>query len=223
MLKKKNKSDTQIINNLTVSGYRVDISDQMHDFLELRQLYNAAMREVRTKLEILDEEFHVRFNHNPIHHIECRLKSPQSIVEKLNRKGVELSIESIKKNITDIAGIRVICNYIDDIYTIADLLLKQDDITLIRERDYIANPKDNGYRSLHLVIMVPVYLSDRKEFVPLEVQIRTIAMDCWASLEHQLMYKSPVPLPDSLKEQLKECADAMNDVDIKLQNIYKQL
>ncbi|NLM10576.1 MAG: GTP pyrophosphokinase family protein, partial [Clostridiaceae bacterium] len=163
MLKKKNKSDTQIINNLMVSGYRVDISDQMHDFLELRQLYNAAMREVRTKLEILDEEFHVRFNHNPIHHIECRLKSPQSIVEKLNRKGVELSIESIKKNITDIAGIRVICNYIDDIYTIADLLLKQDDITLIRERDYIANPKDNGYRSLHLVIMVPVYLSDRKE------------------------------------------------------------
>lgn len=223
MLKKKNKSDTQIINNLMVSGYRVDISDQMHDFLELRQLYNAAMREVRTKLEILDEEFHVRFNHNPIHHIECRLKSPQSIVEKLNRKGVELSIESIKKNITDIAGIRVICNYIDDIYTIADLLLKQDDIALIRERDYIANPKDNGYRSLHLVIMVPVYLSDRKEFVPLEVQIRTIAMDCWASLEHQLMYKSPVPLPDSLKEQLKECADAMNDVDIKLQNIYKQL
>lgn len=223
MLKKKNKSDTQIINNLMVSGYRVDISDQMHDFLELRQLYNAAMREVRTKLEILDEEFHVRFNHNPIHHIECRLKSPQSIVEKLNRKGVELSIESIKKNITDIAGIRVICNYIDDIYTIADLLLKQDDITLIRERDYIANPKANGYRSLHLVIMVPVYLSDRKELVPLEVQIRTIAMDCWASLEHQLMYKSSRSLPDSLIAQLKECADAMNDVDLKLQSIYKQL
>lgn len=223
MLKKKNKASTQLINNLMVSGYRVDISDQLQDFLELRQIYNAAIREVRTKLEILDEEFQVRFNYNPIHHIEYRLKTPQSIVEKLNRKGLELSIESIRDNITDIAGIRVICNYIDDIYTISELLLKQDDITLIRKRDYIANPKENGYRSLHLVIIVPVFLSDRKELVPVEVQIRTIAMDCWASLEHQLMYKSSIPMPDSLKKELKECADSMYEVDLKLQNIHKQI
>jgi len=223
LIKRKIKNGAQIINSLVPSEYRVEISEQVQDYIELRHLYNAAMRKVKTKLEILDEEFKIRFNHNPIHHIECRLKSPQSIVDKLNRKGLELSMESIKKNIMDIAGIRVICNYIDDIYTISELLLKQDDIALIRKRDYIANPKENGYRSLHLVIMTPVFLSDRKELVPLEVQIRTIAMDCWASLEHQLMYKSPVPLPDSLKEQLKECADAMNDVDIKLQNIYKQL
>jgi len=217
--KKRNNNSEQLV----ISGYLPDISDRLQDFLELRQLYNAAMRKVRTKLEILDEEFQVRYNHNPIHHIECRLKSPQSIIEKLNRKGYELSLESIKKNIMDIAGIRVICNYIDDIYIISELLLKQDDIALIRKRDYIANPKENGYRSLHLVIMTPVFLSDRKEQVPVEMQIRTIAMDCWASLEHQLMYKAPRPLPDSLREQLKECADAVNAIDLKFQSIYRQL
>lgn len=221
MLKKKRniKNDTQLV----ISGYQVDIADRLQDFLELRQLYNAAMRKVKTKIEILDEEFQVRYNHNPIHHVECRLKSPQSIVEKLNRKGYGLSIESIKKNILDIAGIRVICNYIDDIYIISELLLKQDDIELIRKRDYISNPKANGYRSLHLVITTPVFLSDRKESVPVEIQIRTIAMDCWASLEHHLMYKAPNPLPDSLREQLKECADAVNAVDLKFQDIFRQL
>jgi len=187
------------------------------------QLYNSAIREVRTKLETLDEEFHVRYNHNPIHHIESRLKSPQSIFEKLKRKGYEISVESIRNNLADIAGIRVICNYIEDIYTISELLLQQDDITLIRKRDYIANPKENGYRSLHLVIEVPIFLSDRKELVPVEIQIRTIAMDCWASLEHQLMYKSAKSLPDYLRVQLKECADSIADIDLKMQNIFKQL
>ena len=219
-MKKKKNSDTQIINNLLAADNRLVMQDKIQDLLELRQLYNAAIREVSTKLEILDEEFRVRFNHNPIHHIDCRLKSPQSIIDKLNRKMCEISIESIKNNITDIAGIRVVSNYIDDIYTISELLLKQDDITLLRKRDYIANPKENGYRSLHLVIQIPIFLSDCKEFIPLEVQIRTIAMDCWASLEHQLIYKSPDPLPDTLREQLKECSDAVSDIDMKFQNIY---
>ncbi|AGC69237.1 RelA/SpoT domain-containing protein [Thermoclostridium stercorarium subsp. stercorarium DSM 8532] len=219
MLKRKRQSNTQLV----VAGRQVDIADQIQDFLELRQLYNAAMRKVKTKVEILGEEFQVRYNHNPIHHIECRLKTPQSIIEKLNRKGYELSLESIRKNIMDIAGIRVICNYIDDIYTIADLLLKQDDVALVRKRDYIANPKENGYRSLHLVVVTPVFLSDRKEHVPVEVQIRTIAMDCWASLEHNLIYKSSRPLPDNIKEQLKECADAVNAIDMKIRDIYRQL
>jgi len=226
MTRKRIKENTYLINNINnidTPGYRLEMPEILQDFLELRQLYNAAIREVRAKLETLDEEFHVRYNYNPIHHIESRLKTPQSIVEKLKRKGYEVSIESMRKNLTDVAGIRVICNYIDDIYTIAELLLRQDDITLIRKRDYIAKPKENGYRSLHLVIQVPIFLSDRKELVPVEVQIRTIAMDCWASLEHNLMYKSAKPLPDYLIAQLKECAEAISDIDLKMQNIFKQL
>ena len=224
MTKRKTKELKQLINTINYdSEYRLEISDNLQDFFELMQLYNSAIREVRTKLETLDEEFHVRYNHNPIHHIESRLKSPQSIFEKLKRKGYEISVESIRNNLADIAGIRVICNYIEDIYTISELLLQQDDITLIRKRDYIANPKENGYRSLHLVIEVPIFLSDRKELVPVEIQIRTIAMDCWASLEHQLMYKSAKSLPDYLRVQLKECADSIADIDLKMQNIFKQL
>ena len=226
MTRKRIKENTYLINNINnidTPGYRLEMPEILQDFLELRQLYNAAIREVRAKLETLDEEFHVRYNYNPIHHIESRLKTPQSIVEKLKRKGYEVSIESMRKNLTDVAGIRVICNYIDDIYTIAELLLRQDDITLIRKRDYIAKPKENGYRSLHLVIEVPIFLSDRKELVPVEIQIRTIAMDCWASLEHQLMYKSAKSLPDYLRVQLKECADSIADIDLKMQNIFKQL
>lgn len=226
MIKKRVKDNTQLVNNISsidTYEYRLEMPEELQDFFELRQLYNAAIREVRTKLETLDEEFHVRYNHNPIHHIECRLKTPQSIIEKLKRKGHKISVESIRENLTDVAGIRVICNYINDIYIIAELLLRQDDITLIRKRDYIANPKENGYRSLHLVIQIPVFLSDRKELVPVEVQIRTIAMDCWASLEHQLMYKSDKPLPDYLSAQLKECAESIFDIDLKMQNIFKQL
>jgi len=226
MIKKRIKDNVNQVNNINVIDtyeYRLEMSEKLQDFFELRQLYNAAIREVRSKLETLDEEFHVRYNHNPIHHIECRLKTPQSIFEKLKRKGHEISVDSIRKNLTDVAGIRVICNYIEDIYTIAELLLRQDDITLIRKRDYIANPKENGYRSLHLVIQIPIFLSDRKELVPVEVQIRTITMDCWASLEHQLMYKSAKALPDYLRAQLKECAEAMNNIDLKMQSIFKQL
>ncbi|HHV99192.1 MAG TPA: GTP pyrophosphokinase family protein [Clostridiaceae bacterium] len=226
MKKKRIKNNVHLVSNINIIDtyeYRLEMSEKLQDFFELRQLYNAAIREVRSKLETLDEEFHVRYNHNPIHHIECRLKTPQSIFEKLKRKGHEISVESIRKNLTDVAGIRVICNYIEDIYTIAELLLRQDDITLIRKRDYIANPKENGYRSLHLVIQIPIFLSDRKELVPVEVQIRTIAMDCWASLEHQLMYKSAKALPGYLRAQLKECAEAMNNIDLKMQSIFKQL
>lgn len=173
----------------------------------MRQLYDSAIKEVRTKLEILDDEFHVKYDHNPIHHMEYRLKSPDSIAGKLKRKGLEFSSESIMENLTDIAGVRVICNYLDDIYHIARLLVKQDDITLIRTRDYIKNPKPNGYRSLHLVVRVPVFLAESTEYIPVEVQIRTIAMDFWASLEHQLKYKSTVQPSPELHEELHKCAE----------------
>ena len=155
-------------------------------FETFRHAYRAAIKEVRTKIEILSEDFAVRHDYNPIHHMERRLKSPESIEEKLQRYGKEISIESARENIMDIAGIRVVCNFIDDVYAIADMLMEQNDITLIAKKDYIENPKDNGYRSLHLVLSVPVFLLNGCESVPVEVQIRTVAMDFWARLEHQL-------------------------------------
>ena len=200
-----------------------EMLEKLRDFVQVQQLYNAAIREVSTKLEILDDEFHVRFDHNPIHHMESRLKSPQSIVQKLLKKELPISTQFARESIYDIAGIRVICNYIDDIYKIADLLVKQDDITLVRTTDYIKHPKENGYRSLHLVIKVPVFLSDGREDVPVEIQIRTIAMDFWASLEHQLRYKSQCNIPEALSGQLKACAEESAALDRKMQSIYERI
>lgn len=192
------------------------------EFMKLENLYESAIREISTKLEILDDEFQIQFQRNPIHHMECRLKTPTSIFDKLKRKGLETSVKSARENITDIAGIRVICSYIDDIYMIADLLCAQDDISLIRTTDYIKNPKSNGYRSLHMVVLVPVFLVKEKRFVPVEIQIRTIAMDFWASLEHQIHYKSCKDVSDILLNRLKECADAIAKIDIEMQNINKE-
>ncbi|PKM44094.1 MAG: GTP pyrophosphokinase, partial [Firmicutes bacterium HGW-Firmicutes-6] len=167
----------------------LDINGSLKEFLLQQQIYRAAIKEIKTKLEILDEEFQARYDHNPIHHMEYRLKAPQSIAEKMQKKGLEITAENIRKNLTDIAGVRVICNYLNDINRIANLLIRQDDITLVRKNDYISEPKKNGYRSLHLIVLVPIFLAERTESVPVEIQIRTIAMDFWASLEHQLKYK----------------------------------
>ena len=197
--------------------------EEMDKFIELEHLYESAIREVKTKLEILDSEFRTKYSYNPIHHIEDRLKSPQSIFEKLHRKGKAFSVESAKKNLYDIAGVRVICNYIDDIYTVADLLTAQDDVKLVKRKDYISFPKTNGYRSLHLVIQTPVYLSDNKEEVYVEVQIRTIAMDFWASLEHELKYKADTNVSSELADRLKACAETIAATDAEMQEIYKTL
>ena len=164
----------------------------------------------------------MRYDYNPIHHMECRLKSPRSLFEKLERKGLEIEIASIYQ-ITDMAGIRVICNYIDDVYAVASLLLKQDDIKLIRRRDYIKEPKESGYRSLHLVVEIPVFLSDKTEMVPVEIQLRTIAMDTWASLEHELKYKRSGGITPEMEEELKDCANAMAEVDRRMEEIHKAL
>ena len=196
---------------------------RLEGYLRMQHVYNAAIREVTTKLQILDEEFQSRYDHNPIHHMESRLKTPRSIVEKLLRQKKEVSTESARRNLTDIAGIRVICCYIEDVYRIAELLLHQDDVTLLRKTDYIKNPKENGYRSLHLVVQIPVYLSGRTEHVPVEVQIRTEGMDFWASLEHQMRYKSSKEVSESLQKELWECAEALAQIDIKMQKIYKHL
>lgn len=197
--------------------------DNIREYFYQIQLYNAAIKEVRTKLEILDEEFSVRYSHNPIHHMEYRLKKPKSIIEKLQRKNLPISVESMTKNLYDIAGVRVICNYIEDVYRVADLLVSQDDVTEVRVRDYIKEPKDNGYRSLHLVVSIPIFLAEKTVPVLVEVQIRTIAMDFWASLDHQLRYKTKESVPAGLKERLKTCADTITSLDSEMQAIYKEL
>ena len=159
----------------------------------------------------------------PIHHIESRVKTLPSIIKKLHSLDIPVSIINAKKNLHDIAGVRVVCRYVDDIYRIANLLLSQDDIVLILEKDYIKKPKDNGYRSLHIVVDVPVYMIDGKLFIPVEIQIRTVAMDFWATLEHGIRYKASEEVPPSIAKELRECADVITDTDYKMQKIFKTL
>ena len=194
--------------------------DQITEFVNLMQVYEGAMYEISTKLEILDNEFSVKQDYNPIHHMECRLKSISSIKEKIERKGWPMEIESVYK-LTDFAGVRVICNYIDDVYTVERSLLRQDDIVLIRKTDYIRNPKQSGYSSMHLVVEVPIFLSDSTYNMPVEIQIRTIAMDTWASLEHELKYKRKDEMPGYVAQELQNCAKAMHDVDATMERIHK--
>ena len=201
------------------------LAEQIKGLMSLTQIYASAIKEVTTKLEILNDQFKIQYSHNPIRYIESRVKSPRSIVEKCSRKGVNLTTEAVIENVLDIAGIRVICCYVDDIYRIADMLLSQNDITLVRRKDYIKEPKENGYRSLHLVIRIPIFLADRTELVPAEIQIRTVAMDFWASLEHQLRYKSSdgLPVSDGIARELKECAEDSAELDLRMQDIYRRL
>ena len=197
--------------------------EEIDAFVNMRFRFQSAMREVRTKLEILDDEFSMRHSRNPIHHMESRIKSPHSIVQKLRRKGLPPTTQSAVENLQDIAGIRVVCAYLNDTYAIADLLCKQDDLRVVRIRDYIREPKPNGYRSLHLIVEVPVFLSTGKEVLPVEVQIRTIAMDFWASLEHHLRYKETAGVPETLNQQLLEAAQKISALDSEMQHIHDQM
>lgn len=200
-----------------------DLKNVLTAYGKINKNYTAAIREVKTKLEILDDDFQLLHKHNPIHHMESRVKSPESIYEKLIRRGYDLDINKISKQLFDIAGIRVICHYVDDIYIVAELLKKQDDLTVIKEVDYIKNPKSNGYRSLHLVVGVPVFFVNRVERIPVEVQIRTMAMDFWASLEHQLRYKAEGEIPKFIAEELKECSENIANSDLQMQKIHSFL
>ena len=193
------------------------------DYKELMMMYTCAMKEIQTKFEILNTEFSVRYRRNPIASITTRLKTTASITEKLARYNCSLSVENIEKYIHDVGGVRVICSYIDDIYLIADALLAQDDITLLRRKDYIANPKPNGYRPLHLIVTVPVFFADRKLDMKVEVQIRTIAMDFWASLEHQMKYKQEIPAQDEIAEELRLCAETIRQTDERMLDIRKKI
>ena len=200
-------------------------SDQITEFIDQMQVYEGAMYEISTKLEILDSEFQVRFSHNPIHHMERRLKSINSILGKLRRKDLPLTVESVKDNLFDVAGIRVICNYRDDVYSVSNYLSAQNDIQVLRVKDYIKNPKQNGYRSLHVIYAVPVFLSSGPHYTPVEVQFRTIAMDYWASLEHALRYKTD--LPDAKlsehSQTLLDCARSLQNVEAQMQNIHRDI
>lgn len=193
------------------------------DYKELRMMYTCAMKEIQTKFDILNTEFKVRYRRNPIASITTRLKTTASITEKLARYNAGLSVENIEKYIHDVGGVRVICPYIDDIYLIADALLVQDDITLLRKKDYIAEPKPNGYRSLHLIVTVPVFFADRKIDMKVEVQIRTIAMDFWATLEHQMKYKQDIPDQEHIAEELRLCAETIRETDERMLSIRQKI
>jgi len=195
----------------------------IRSFIVVQNLYSSAIREITTKLENLNDEFRYTRDRNPIHQLKSRVKSPMSIFHKLQRRNLEISLESAKKNLTDIAGVRVICSYIDDIYMIADMFTSQEDIKILRRTDYIKNPKPNGYRSLHLIVQVPVFLSDRAEMVSVEVQIRTIAMDFWASLEHDLSYKLEGEKSGSVAADLRDCAEIIAETDKRMQNLYNNI
>lgn len=191
----------------------------MQPYRELIMNYRCALMEVDTKLEVLNEEFAMQHGRNPFESIKSRIKTPMSILDKLDRYGLEATIENVEQNIFDIAGIRVVCSFEDDIYAIAKMLLSQDDVTLVRQKDYIKNPKPNGYRSLHLVVEIPIFLSKGTKRMKVEIQLRTIAMDFWASLEHKLKYKKDIECPELIGEKLKHCADVINSVENEMQNI----
>lgn len=200
-----------------------EILKKVENYGELVIMYNSAIREVRTKLEILNDELSIGNRKNPIQFIKSRIKKPASIVKKLQKMDKEISLESIMGNLDDIAGIRVICAFIDDVYKIREMLIKQDDIKLISEKDYIKNPKENGYRSYHLIIEVPVFFSDKKQWVRVEIQIRTVAMDFWASLEHQLRYKKDLKDSKEIEKELMECAQTIADTDLRMMNIRDKI
>lgn len=190
---------------------------------EMTMLYSCAMREVCTKLENLSQEFELNKARNPIQHINHRLKRLESIRNKMIQRDLPLEYETMRDEITDIAGIRVICSYINDIYAISNMLKNQDDLLVVREKDYIANPKSNGYRSYHLIVAVPVFLSSEKQIIPVEIQMRTIAMDFWASLEHQLRYKSQSMVSDSTRQRLTNIAEDTFRADLEMQQIYEEI
>ncbi|MCH5252822.1 MAG: GTP pyrophosphokinase family protein [Lachnospiraceae bacterium] len=214
--------DEDFINQLMSNDKVERFLEEGAAFRTLMAYYRCAIMEVETKFNVLNTEFSLRYDRNPIETIKSRLKSAESIIEKLHRKNIPFSAESIEKNLSDIAGIRVVCAFPEDIYMLSECLLEQDDITLVEKKDYIANPKPNGYRSLHLIVETPIFLHNQKRIMKVEVQLRTIAMDFWASLEHRLYYKKGHEDVD-LRKELKECAEISAALDLRMQGIRGQL
>ncbi len=220
------KTDTpNALRNKLVNIFDDDSLQSFQQFMasskDLMSCYRCAIMEIETKFRVLNERFSLTHDRNPIDDIQSRLKSPESIRDKLLRKNLPYTLEAIEKYLFDIAGVRIVCSFIDDIYMLADCLLQQDDITLIKRKDYIRQPKENGYRSLHLIVQVPIFLQDRKKLVNVEVQFRTIAMEFWANLEHQLRYKKSLPadIVEETERKLSDCANLSNLLDTQMQEI----
>jgi len=190
--------------------------NQVDQWKSVMFLYDSALKEISTKIEILNNEFVHIYNYNPIEHVKSRLKTPDSIVKKLKRYGFEVTIDNMVDKLSDIAGIRIICSFTSDIYQIAEMITKQSDVTVLYVKDYIKNPKPNGYKSYHMVVTIPIYLTDGPVDTKVEVQIRTVAMDFWASLEHKIYYKFEGNAPAYLQQELKACADVVNMLDAKM-------
>lgn len=190
--------------------------DQLDQWTTVMFLYNSALKAINTKIEILNNEFIHIYNYNPIEHIKSRLKTPDSIVKKLKSDGCEVTIDNMIEHLSDIAGTRVICSFTSDIYLIAEMIAKQADVTVLYVKDYIKNPKSNGYKSYHMVVTIPIYLTEGPVDTKVEIQIRTIAMDFWASLEHKIYYKFEGHAPDYLESELKDCADMVDMLDAKM-------
>ena len=197
--------------------------DEAARFREMMMMYMCAIREVKTKLEVLNDDLAIKNQRIPIQMIKSRVKKPASIVEKLKRRGHPVSVNSIVEHLDDVAGVRVICSFVDDIYTIAEMLARQDDVNVLMVKDYIRSPKVNGYRSYHMIIEIPVFFSDRKQKIRVEVQIRTIAMDFWACLDHQMKYKKNLDDSGEISEELKECAEVIAQTDMRMLNIRRKI
>ena len=196
---------------------------RMQEYSKLMAYYRCAIMEVETKFNVLNEEFSLQYDRNPINGIKSRLKSIESIKEKLERKGLPYTVQAIEENLNVVAGVRVVCSFTADVYLLAEALLKQDDIQLIEKKDYIANPKENGYRSLHLIVSVPIFLAHEKRIMKVEVQLRTIAMDSWASLEHQLRYKKDLEFTEEMVSELYRCAQLSSELDEKMDALRAQV
>ena len=193
------------------------------EYKELMAYYRCAMMEVETKFKVLNEELSLEYDRNPIENIKTRLKTTESIFDKLKRLGYEATVENIEKYLNDVAGVRVICGYPSDIYRLAEVLLRQDDVTLIKRKDYMEHPKPNGYRSLHLIVEIPIFLHDEKKMMKVEVQFRTISMDWWASLEHKISYKKDVNITEEIRNELRECAEEAALLDKRMELLQKTI
>lgn len=212
-----------MLENLARDEVRTKIQDFALSYRELMAYYRCAMMEVSTKFHVLNEELSLQYDRNPIESIKTRLKSPESTLEKLQRKGLPISMASIEENINDIAGVRVICAFPSDIYMLAEAFLRQDDIVLLERKDYIKNPKPNGYRSLHLVVKTPIFLHNTKRMMKVEVQFRTISMDWWASLEHKIRYKKDVVISEEIDRELYLCAEVSASLDRRMEEIQQKV
>ncbi len=203
--------------------FKPENSNDVDSWKEVNLVYNSALKEINTKLEILNDEFQHVHQYNPIEHIKSRIKTPESIVKKLRKNGYESTIENMVKHVNDVAGIRIICSFTSDIYRIAEMLINQNDVKVLSVKDYIKTPKSSGYKSYHLIVTLPVFLSDRIVDAKVEIQIRTVAMDFWASLEHKIHYKFEGNIPEHIKEELVECAGMVADLDAKMMELNDEV